>query len=143
MNACTAPSSRRPCGLRQQRCDTFLEEYNTQRPHQALGQVPPATQYAPSARPYPARLEAPQYPALTEVRRVRSNGQIKWHGELVFLSEALVGELVGITEGYDSWLVSFGPIPLGRLHPRQSTLERLPPRAACSTDHNFVTDVHS
>jgi len=116
----------------QQRCDAFREEYNTQRPHQALGQVPPATCYAPSARPYPQRLEAPQYPALTEVRRVRSNGEIKWHGELVFLSEALVGELVGITEGHDSWVVSFGPIPLGRLHPRQRTLDR-----------KFVTDVHS
>jgi transposase InsO family protein len=116
----------------QQRCDTFREEYNTQRPHQALGQVSPATRYAPSPRPYPARLEAPQYPSFTDVRRVRSNGEIKWHGELVFLSEALAGELVGITEGHDSWLVSFGPIPLGRLHPHQRTLDR-----------KFVTDVHS
>jgi len=125
--------------VQQQRCDTFREEYNAQRPHQALGQVPPATRYAPSARPYPERLEAPQYSPLTEVRRVRSNGQIKWHGELVFLSESLVG----ITEGRDSWLVSFGPIPLGRLHPRQQTLERLPPGPAYSTNHKVVTDVHS
>jgi transposase InsO family protein len=116
----------------QQRCDAFREEYNTQRPHQALGQVPPVIRYAPSPRTYPQRLEAPQYPAFTEVRRVRSNGEIKWHGELVFLSEALVGELVGITEGRDSWLVSFGPIPLGRLHPRQRILDR-----------KSVTDVHS
>jgi len=116
----------------QQRCDAFREEYNTQRPHQALGQVPPAIRYAPSARPYPQRLEALRYPSFTEVRRVRSNGEIKWRGELVFLSEALVGEMVGITEGHDSWLVSFGPIPLGRLHPRQRTLDR-----------KFVTDVHS
>jgi transposase InsO family protein len=126
----------------QQRCDTFKEEYNTQRPHQALGQVPPATWYAPSARPYPVRLEAPQYPVLTEVRRVRSNGQIKWRGELVFLSEALVGELVGITEGHDSWLASFGPIPLGRLHPRQQKLDRSP-GPAYMPYQGFVTDVHS
>jgi hypothetical protein len=127
----------------QQRCDTFREEYNTQRPHQALGQVPPATRYAPSARPYPKRLEAPQYPALTEVRRVRSNGQIKWRGELVFLSEALVGELVGITEGHDSWVVSFGPIRLGRLHPHQPALDRRSPGPAYMPYQEFVTDVHS
>jgi hypothetical protein len=80
---------------------------------------------------------------LTEVRRVRSNGQIKWRGELVFLSEALVGELVGITEGHDSWLVSFGPIPLGRLHPDQQKLDRHSPGPAYMPYQGFVTDVHS
>jgi hypothetical protein len=32
------------------------------------------------------------------VRRVRSNGQIKWAGELIFVGEALVGEPVGVIE---------------------------------------------
>ena len=109
----------------QQRCDAFRLSYNTQRPHQALGQIPPATQYAPSPRPYPQRVDDPQYPPFTAVRRVRSNGQIKWRGELVFVSEALVGELVGVTERQAHWLVSFGPIPLGRLRPHQKALERL------------------
>jgi hypothetical protein len=42
------------------------------------------------------------------VRRVRSNGQIKWAGELIFVGEALIGEPVGITEteGGD-WLVRY------------------------------------
>ena len=32
------------------------------------------------------------------VRRVCSNGQIKWAGELIFVGEALIGEPVGILE---------------------------------------------
>ena len=110
----------------QQRCDAFRVSYNTERPHQALGQVPPATLYVTSPRPYPKRIDDPTYPPFTQVRRVRSNGQIKWQGELVFITEALIGELVGITELQNAWLVSFGPIPLGLLHPHKATLDRCP-----------------
>ena len=109
----------------QERCDGFMSVYNTERPHEALGQVPPASLYVASPRPYPEQLGHIEYPPLTEVRRVRSNGQIKWHGELVFVSEALIGEMVGITEDKDAWLVSFGPIPLGLLHPHCSSLSLL------------------
>ena len=127
----------------QQRCDAFRMTYNTQRPHQALGQVPPATLYVPSPRHYPLRVHDPVYPPLTEVRRVRSNGQIKWRGELVFVGEVLTGELVGITEHQDAWLVSYGPIQLGRLRPHQRKLDRLPFRLASGPEEFFVTDVHS
>ncbi len=127
----------------QQRCDAFRLDYNTVRPHQALGQVPPATLYVPSPRPYPKGVDGPQYPPMTEVRRVRSNGQIKWHGELVFVSQALVGELVGITEHQDAWLVSFGPIPLGLLRPNHVTLGRLSPPTPTHLTKAIVTDVHS
>ena len=123
----------------QERCDSFLSVYNTQRPHEALGQVPPATLYMPSLRPYPHRLGDMEYPPLTEVRRVRSNGQIKWRGELVFVSEALIGELVGITEDKDGWLVSFGPITLGLLCPHRSSLTPLPPSHLIHPHRRSVT----
>ena len=46
----------RPAGanmLQQQaRFDAFLEEYNTERPHQALAMKTPAEVYTPSTRPY-------------------------------------------------------------------------------------------
>jgi transposase InsO family protein len=113
--------------VQQARCDEFRLEYNTERPHEALGQVPPATLYKSSPRAYPRHLGDLVYPPLSEVRRVRSNGQIKWRGGLVYISQSLVGELVGITEGKDAWLVSYGPIALGSLYPHRSKLERLPP----------------
>ena len=60
--------------------DAFRRVYNEERPHEALGQRPPASRYAPSPRPYPSKVASPEYPAGVAVRRVRSNGEIKWGG---------------------------------------------------------------
>ena len=57
--------------------DAFRRVYNEERPHEALGQVPPATLYVPSPLPYPCKVESPEYGAGVVVRRVRSNGEIK------------------------------------------------------------------
>jgi len=54
-----------PAGTRraqQRRFDHFREEYNEQRPHQALNQNPPASYYHNSPRTYPERLREPDYP---------------------------------------------------------------------------------
>ena len=126
----------------QERCDHFLSEYNKERPHEALGQVPPASMYVASPRLYTEVLGDIEYPPLTEVRRVRSNGQIKWRGELVYVSEALIGERVSITEKKDCWLVSFGPIPLGLLYPDRTSLSPLPPNYLNQRSKS-VTDVFS
>ena len=82
----------------QARFDAFRQHYNHERPHEALGQVPPVDLYVPSPRAMPDRLEDPWYDADHQVRRVRSNGEIKWKGQFVFIGEALVDELVGIAE---------------------------------------------
>jgi len=60
-----------------------------------LGQTPPAQHYQPSARSYPAQPEDPAYPAEYELRRVRSNGEIKWQGEFLYVSEVLAKEPLG------------------------------------------------
>jgi hypothetical protein len=82
----------------QKRFDRFRRHYNQERPHESLGQRPPAEVYARSARAMPSQIEDPWYDADHQVRRVRSTGEIMWKGERVFISEALVGELVGIAE---------------------------------------------
>jgi len=82
----------------QARFDAFRRHYNEERPHEALGQRPPAELYAPSPRAMPDRVEEPWYDADHAVRRVRSTGEIMWQGERIFVSEALVGELLGIAE---------------------------------------------
>ena len=124
-------------------CDGFRLTYNSLRPHEALGQVPPATLYKPSLRLYPERLGDIKYPPMTMVRRVRSNGQIKWHGGFVYISQALTGELVGITEIKDGWLVSFGPIPLGLLDNHTFFLKPLPPTYIDYSHRRSVTYVVS
>ena len=76
----------------------------------------PASLYVPSARAWSGRLRSPEYASGVAVRRVRTNGEIKWRGELVWLSSVLVGEPVGIEEGEDGvWRVRFGPVLLGTI----------------------------
>lgn len=127
----------------QERCDGFRLVYNNLRPHEALGQVPPASLYTSSPRPYPQHIGDIEYPPMTMVRRVRSNGQIKWHGGLVYVSASLIGELVGITEEKEGWLVSFGPIPLGLLDPHTSLLKPIPPTHPAISHRRSVTYVVS
>ena len=100
----------------QNRFDAFRHEFNHHRPHEALGQVPPASLWRPSPRGYPARIEEPWYDAEHQVRRVRPTGEIKWQGGRVFISEALAGEPVGLAETASGhWLVRFCDLELGLL----------------------------
>lgn len=103
----------------QQRFDRLRREFNTVRPHEALGQRPPARLYVASPRPYPAQLEAPWYDATHQVRRVSQMGRIKWQGESVFVSEALRRELIGLREtARGDWRVYFMHVELGRIDRR-------------------------
>lgn len=107
----------------QQRFTHFRTEYNVERPHEALGQQPPASVYTPSPRPYPRGLPALEYPAHFEVRRVSTNGGIRWHSGWVNCSHVLSGEYVGLDEVADGiWALYFGPVLLGRFHERDRTI---------------------
>src|SRR5260370_3469703 len=79
------------CQAQQQRFDRFRYEYNYERPHEALGQIPPARRYTGSPRAYPERLPEPSYGPPYSVRRVRSNGEINRAGRPPFLSDGLIG----------------------------------------------------
>ena len=119
------------------RFERFRTEYNEERPHEALGQVPPARLYRPSPRRYPDRVEEPAYGADEIIRRVRSNGEIKWRGGTLFLSDVLVGEPVGIRQIEDGkWLVRFAQVKLAIIDETTDKLTRLgagrPPRAKSS-----------
>lgn len=105
---------------RQQRLfDRFQHEYNTERPHEGIGQQRPAELWTPSTRSYPRRLSDPEYAGHCEVRRVHHGGQIKFHGRWVFLSEALVGELVALEPVDDGvWSILFNTTTLGRFDER-------------------------
>jgi len=94
----------------------FVYEYNFQRPHEALGQKTPASAYKPSCKPYPVRIPSVEYDSDVIVRQVRHSGEIKWKGNLIYVSEALVGEPVGLTQIEDHlWEVRFSFHYLGIL----------------------------
>lgn len=80
----------------QARLDAFRQTYNTERPHEALGQTPPAAHFAPSARPYRAPLAALTYPAPFLQRRVTSAGLVWLHQEDIYLSQTFAGHTVGL-----------------------------------------------
>jgi putative transposase len=123
-----AETSRPPAATiaeQQARFDSFRDDFNHHRPHEALGQVPPARLWRPSPRPYPSRIEEPWYDADHQVRRVRPTGEIKWRGEFVFIGEALAGEPVGIAETEAGHaLVRFCDIELGLIDHRSKQLHR-------------------
>lgn len=111
----------------QRRFETFRRMFNEERPHEALGQDVPAAHYRPALRAYTGQLRSPDYPADTDVRRVRHGGEIKWQGKLVFLTQVLAGEPVAIThtDVDGRWLISYGPLKLATLDPA-GKLHRLP-----------------
>jgi putative transposase len=78
--------------------DSFLEEYNFTRPHEALGQIPPGRLYVPSARPKPVALEPVTYPKHFETKIVPANGTIHLDRTPFHLGRVFAGELIGIEE---------------------------------------------
>jgi transposase InsO family protein len=117
-----------PAGTRsaqQRRFNAFRTEYNDERPHAALAQLPPATVYVPSARTMPERLPAIEYPLAYDRRRVSSSGCMRWKGVDVTVTTVLAGEDVGLEEiGDGLWAIYFGPLRLGTIDEQQKRIHR-------------------
>jgi hypothetical protein len=100
--------------VQQKRFDEFIQEYNEQRPHEALKQKTPASRYSDSLREYPDKLPELTYPDYYQCYRVRKTGVIYSHNGQIYISHLLQGETVGLEEVDDGiWDVYFGPIRLG------------------------------
>lgn len=104
--------------------NAFREEFNHERPHEALDQETPASCYTPSPRPMPDRLPPLEYPDRFEVRYVSPNGGIRWKSRWMNVSIVCVGEYVGLEEiDHGLWNVYSGPLKLGRSHERRMRME--------------------
>jgi transposase InsO family protein len=82
----------------QQRFERWRRKFNEERPHEALGQAVPADFYQPSPRAYGRGRTPFVYPDDYVVRRVRSNGEIRWQAGLRYVGQAVIGQLVGLRE---------------------------------------------
>ena len=113
----------------QERFDRFLDEYNRERPHEALGNRTPASLYTHSPRPYPAQLPELLYPLHDQVATIGASGHLYLRGKAsrqVFLSAALAGQRVGLREVSDgTWLVTFATLDLGVLDQRSCSFAPL------------------
>jgi transposase InsO family protein len=103
--------------LQQQECfDSFVEEFNRERPHEALRMKRPAQIYKPSPRKMPDTLPEPAYPEHDDVVAINGTGNVYFRGRQVYVSQALAYQYVGIREESDGrWLTTFMRRDLGHL----------------------------
>lgn len=106
------------------RFNRFRQEYNHERPHEALDQETPASIYTASTREYPERLPKVEYPEHFEKRLVSRNGGFRWASVRVPLTHTLEGQYVGLEEVDDGkWDVYFGHVRLGQMDERTFTIK--------------------
>lgn len=119
LKAETANPPRNTIRAQQSSFDRFQIIYNEERPHEALDMRVPAELYDLSPRAMPKTIPEHQYADGLEVRRVRTDGRMKWNGGFVFVGVALQGEFVGVEAIDDGvWHLHLGPKRLGAFHER-------------------------
>ena len=97
----------------QAKFDHFIEEFNQERPHEALGMKCPAEVYQPSTRTYKG-LPDIDYPFHDKIIVVTNCGRICLGRKKINFSKVFAGQAVGIKEVDDGiWLVSFMNYDLG------------------------------
>jgi transposase InsO family protein len=109
----------------QAKFDAFVQEFNTERPHQAIAMKCPAEVYSPSTRPYQGLPEL-SYPFHDRDILVTTCGRICMHRKKINISTVLAGQSLGIKEVDEGiWLVSFMHYDLGYIDLEQRTLQPL------------------
>ena len=79
--------------------------------------------YYPSARVYPGKIPPVEYDSNTIVRQVRHNGEIKWHSDLIYVSQVLAHEPLGFKQIEEQkWEVRYSFHLLGILDERLKTI---------------------
>jgi len=119
----------RPAGaniLQQQATfDAFVEEFNSERPHEALDMRFPAEVYTPSPRHYDG-IPEPNYPFHDRTVMVTNCGRLCFYRKKINLTTCLAGQAVGVKEVDDGiWLVSFMQYDLGYIDLEEKTLQPL------------------
>jgi putative transposase len=99
---------------RQAALDLWREQFNQERPHEALGMRTPAELYVASERKYHGTPAALEYRAMGS-RKVNASGKINWQGERYFLSTSLAGWNVGLQSVNEALHVWFGRLLLGQI----------------------------
>jgi hypothetical protein len=117
---------RPPCSsfhAQQRAFDAFRSEYNQVRPHEALGQATPASNFHASPRPFPRKLPELEYPNHFELCRTYSNGVISFREIQWYVSGVVAGEVLGLEQANnDCWRLFFGPVLLGVLDVRRASV---------------------
>jgi transposase InsO family protein len=102
----------------QRAMDRWRDEYNIERPHEALDNASPVSRYTPSVRAYPERVSEPEYSPEDRVRRVYEGGIISYLGQQVRVGKAFTGERVAVRSTRHDGVVDvcLGPHRIGQLN---------------------------
>ena len=107
--------------------DRFRQQFNEERPHEALQLKTPASCYQSSPRIYPDRIPEPQYDSNIKPKRVYPDGTFFWKGTQIFISKSLGGESIGMEPIDDRyWHVQFATFPLARFDSHKLVLQPMP-----------------
>jgi len=99
--------------------------YNTQRPHEALGDQVPLSRWRPSVRKRPATMPTVQYEPGAWTRKVCQEGLLRWRGCRILLGRGIAGDWVRLEEDESELRVFYGWKQVRRLHPSQITRDRV------------------
>ena len=93
----------------QQHFEHWRDQYNLDRPHEALALTVPATRYQPSPRPFPETLPPIEYGPTDIVRKVQAQGALSYRGRLFRICKAFRGYPVALrpTQHDGHWRVYF------------------------------------
>lgn len=107
-------------------CEAWRVIYNTQRPHESLGDEVPLSRWRPSERPRPATLPSIEYDAGVTTRQAFAPGLITWRGVRIRVGAGLIGERVSIQENGDHETeIRYGFKRVRRLRPEQLVRDRV------------------
>ena len=114
--------------------EMWRQEFNQQRPHEALGMRFPGEVYQNSERKYQA-VEQLDYGQMA-TRRVNCNGEINWNHLRLFVSRSLAGWTVGLKSSTQEQIeVWFADLLLGWIEPQTASFLRAD-IARTATEHD-------
>lgn len=100
----------------QRRFNQFQATFNTIRPHEALDDETPDSVFERSPRPYPETPSPSEYPGHFEVRKVSTNGGIRWDSKWINIGTAFSNELIGLEPiGPSLWEIYLDHFTIGWL----------------------------
>lgn len=122
----TARPGEETMAAQQETFDSFRGFFNQLRPHEALDQTPPANHHQESRRPFTDSPPSIDYSTCDLTRKVKSTGQIQVADERFYITEALSGFRVGLTEvAVDVWVVTFADKDVGYFEPGDKSISAL------------------
>ena len=119
--------------------DLWRQQFNTQRPHEAIGMATPAELYHPSKRDYQGTPQSIDYGGM-DTRQVNArSGVISYRRDEIKISSALGGWNVGLAPDEDGLIaVWFAKLLVGHIDPATASFQPLRPQKEHS-NHNTPT----